>query len=113
MKPEEWSLDFLRAQVSRRRPSARTSTVSGLVNKGYRQTRTSLATRSNRILSLAAEEANRLLHPDIDTEHLLLGILREDQSVAASILATYGMRINEVRDEIVVVHSETTCRTAP
>ena len=59
-----------------------------------------------RILSLAAEEANRLLHPDIDTEHLLLGILREDQSVAASILATHGMRINEVRDEIVVIHSE-------
>jgi uncharacterized protein (TIGR03435 family) len=55
---------------------------------------------------LATEEANRLLHRKIDTEHLLLGILRDDNSVAASILATHGMRINEVRDEIVVIHSE-------
>src|SRR4029450_2832176 len=59
-----------------------------------------------RILWLAAEEANRLLHPDIDTEHLLLGILRDDNSVAASILATHRMRINKVRDEIVLIHSE-------
>jgi uncharacterized protein (TIGR03435 family) len=61
---------------------------------------------ANRILQLATEEANRLLHRKIDTGHLLLGILRDDNSVAASILATYGMRINEVRDEIVVIHSE-------
>jgi uncharacterized protein (TIGR03435 family) len=69
-----------------------------------------LGEEANRILRLASEEANRLLHHDIDTEHLLLGILREDQSIAASILATHGMRINEVRDEIVLIHSE---RSAP
>jgi uncharacterized protein (TIGR03435 family) len=66
-----------------------------------------------RILSLAAEEANRLLHPDIDTEHLLLGILRDDNSVAASILATHGMRINKVRDEIVLIHSEQAAAPRP
>jgi uncharacterized protein (TIGR03435 family) len=68
---------------------------------------------TKRILELAAEEANRLLHHEIDTEHLLLGILREDQSVAASILATHGMRINEVRDEIVLIHSQQAAAPPP
>jgi uncharacterized protein (TIGR03435 family) len=69
-----------------------------------------LGEEANRILRLASEEANRFLHHDIDTEHLLLGILREDQSVAASILTAHGMRINEVRDEIVLIHAQ---RPAP
>jgi hypothetical protein len=72
-----------------------------------------LSHETKRILELAAEEANRLLHPDIDPEHLLLGILREDRSVAASILATHGMRINEVRDEIVLIHSEQAAAPRP
>jgi uncharacterized protein (TIGR03435 family) len=67
----------------------------------------------NRILWLATEEANRLLHHGIDTEHLLLGILREDHSVAASILATHGMRIDEVRDEIVLIHSQQAAAPPP
>jgi uncharacterized protein (TIGR03435 family) len=65
-----------------------------------------LGEEANRILRLASEEANRFLHHDTDTEHLLLGILREDQSVAASILAAHGMRINEIRDEIVLIHAQ-------
>jgi uncharacterized protein (TIGR03435 family) len=68
---------------------------------------------ANRILRLASEEANRLLHPDIDTEHLLLGIIRDGNSVAASILATHGMRINKVRDEIVLIHSEQAAAPRP
>ena len=61
---------------------------------------------TKRILHLAREEADRLLHYNIDTEHLLLGILREDRSVAASVLTSHGMRINEVRDEIVLIHTQ-------
>src|SRR6185369_7926441 len=41
---------------------------------------------TKRVLQFAAEEADRLLHTYIGTEHLLLGILREERSVAASIL---------------------------
>jgi hypothetical protein len=41
---------------------------------------------TKRVLQFAAEEADRLLHNYIGTEHLLLGILREERSVAASIL---------------------------
>ena len=46
---------------------------------------------TKRVLQFAAEEADRLLHNYIGTEHLLLGILREERSVAASILVEKGM----------------------
>ena len=54
-----------------------------------------------RVLHFAAEEADRLLHGHIGAEHLLLGILREEDSVAASILMKKGMRLQTVREEIV------------
>ena len=56
---------------------------------------------TKRVLQFAAEEADRLLHNYIGTEHLLLGILREERSVAASILMEKGMRLNTVREDIV------------
>ena len=40
-----------------------------------------------RVLQYAAEEADRLLHNAIGSEHLLLGLLREERSVAAEVLA--------------------------
>ena len=55
---------------------------------------------TKRVLQCAAEEADRLLHNYIGTEHLLLGILREERSVAASILMEKGMRLNTVRPSI-------------
>ena len=55
---------------------------------------------TKRVLQYAAEEADRLLHNYIGTEHLLLGILREERSVAASILTEKGMRLNTVRPSI-------------
>ena len=61
---------------------------------------------AKRVLNFAAEEADRLLHNYIGTEHLLLGILREDRSVAASILTQKGMRLDVVRDDIVRLLNE-------
>jgi ATP-dependent Clp protease ATP-binding subunit ClpC len=60
------------------------------------------------VLKFAAEEADRLLHNYIGTEHLLLGILREERSVAASILMEKGMRLNAVREDIVQLLNEKT-----
>jgi len=54
-----------------------------------------------RALQYAAEEADRLLHLHIGTEHLLLGLLREDGSVAAEVLTARGLRIEAVREAIV------------
>jgi len=54
-----------------------------------------------RALEYAAEEADRLLQNYIGTEHLLLGLLREERSVAAEVLAATGLRIEAVREAIV------------
>ena len=56
---------------------------------------------TKRALQFAAEEADRLLHHHIGTEHLLLGLLREEQSIAAAVLNEAGLRLESVRDAIV------------
>lgn len=61
---------------------------------------------AKRILQHAAEEADRLLHHNIDSEHVLLGILHGGQCVAAAILAERGMRLDTVREAIVQVRNE-------
>jgi ATP-dependent Clp protease ATP-binding subunit ClpC len=66
---------------------------------------------TKRVLGFAAEEADRLLHNYIGTEHLLLGILREEQSVAASILTERGMRLHTVREDVVQLLNEKTAST--
>jgi enamine deaminase RidA (YjgF/YER057c/UK114 family) len=63
---------------------------------------------TKRVLQSAADEADRLLHNYIGTEHLLLAILREEPSVAASILMDKGIRLDAVRDDIVQLLQEQT-----
>ncbi len=55
---------------------------------------------SKRALNAAAEESERLSHKHIGTEHMLLGLLREERSVAAEILRERGLRLSMVRDEL-------------
>ncbi len=66
---------------------------------------------TKRVLQYAAEEADRLLHNYIGTEHLLLGILREERSVASTILMEKGMRLHQVREDIVQLLNEKTSLT--
>ena len=61
---------------------------------------------TKRVLQFAAEEADRLGHSYIGTEHLLLGLLREEGSVAASVLTTLGLRLDEVRQTTVRLLAE-------
>src|SRR6478752_6276960 len=65
-----------------------------------------LSNECKRILAYAAEEAERLNHRHIGTEHLLLGILREEKSFAADILHERGLRLTQVREEIARSSSE-------
>ena len=69
------------------------------------------STETKRVLQFAAEEADRLLHNYIGTEHLLLGILREERAVASTILSEKGMRLNTVREDIVQLLNEKTTLT--
>jgi ATP-dependent Clp protease ATP-binding subunit ClpC len=62
-----------------------------------------LSNEFSRILAYAAEEAERLNHRHIGTEHLLLGILREEKCVAAEILHERGLRLNAIREELIGV----------
>jgi len=56
---------------------------------------------AKRVLESAAVESDRLLHTYIGTEHLLLGVLREERSIAGEFLNGHGLRLDEVRQEIV------------
>jgi ATP-dependent Clp protease ATP-binding subunit ClpC len=51
-------------------------------------------------LQFAAEEADRLAHHHIGTEHLLLGLLRAEESSAAAILINHGLRLPELREVV-------------
>ncbi|NDJ77780.1 MAG: ATP-dependent Clp protease ATP-binding subunit [Chloroflexi bacterium] len=52
--------------------------------------------RARRVLSLAQEEAERMQHSHIGTEHLLLGLMREEGGVAGRVLREMGLRQNQV-----------------
>jgi len=53
------------------------------------------------VLTYGAQEADRLGHPDIGPEHLLLGLLREADSTAASVLIGHGLDLSTARTEVV------------
>ena len=56
--------------------------------------------RARKIILLAKEEAKRLNHDYIGTEHLLLGLIREGEGVAAAVLASLGLGPDKIRFEI-------------
>ncbi len=56
--------------------------------------------RAKKALELAGEEARAMGHNYIGTEHLLLGLLREGEGIAAQVLQGFGLDINRVRTEI-------------
>ena len=63
------------------------------------------------MLNFAAEEADRLLQPTVEPEHLLLGLLRENDSIAAASLIAYGFGLDDTR-EYIVSRSRTRIATA-
>jgi ATP-dependent Clp protease ATP-binding subunit ClpC len=65
-----------------------------------------LSHECKRVLAYGAEEAERLNHKHIGTEHLLLGLLREEKCFAADILHERGLRLSQVREDIARQSSE-------
>ncbi len=59
-----------------------------------------LSNECKRVLAYAAEEAERLSHKHIGTEHLLLGLLREEKCFAAEILHERGLKLLAIREEL-------------
>ncbi|RJQ36631.1 MAG: ATP-dependent Clp protease ATP-binding subunit [Dehalococcoidia bacterium] len=56
--------------------------------------------RARRVLTLAQEEAQQLNHNYIDTEHILLGLAREEEGVAAKVLLNLGISLNKIRAKV-------------
>ncbi len=56
--------------------------------------------RAKKVIEYSMEEARQLNHNYVGTEHILLGLLREQEGVAAQVLMNLGLKLEEVRDEV-------------
>ena len=68
--------------------------------------------RAKRVLELSWDEARQLGHNYIGTEHLLLGLIREGEGVAARVLENLGVDLNKIRSNVVKMLGETKPQTA-
>ena len=67
-----------------------------------------LTPRSKKVLNLSMEEARKLNHNYIGTEHILLGLISEGEGVAVRILKEVGVDLNKVKKEILEILSDGT-----
>tara|TARA_B100001123_G_C15342776_1_gene1035706 strand:+ start:2270 stop:4750 length:2481 start_codon:yes stop_codon:yes gene_type:complete len=77
------------------------SAVEFIIGKGEKTTASEigLTPRAKKVIELAVDEARRLNHHYIGTEHLLIGLLREGEGVAAGVLESLGVTLDAVRSE--------------
>ena len=59
-----------------------------------------LTPRAKKVIELSMDEAKRMGHRYIGTEHLLLGLIREGDGIAAKVLESFGLKVDRVRTEI-------------
>src|SRR5881275_2520601 len=62
-----------------------------------------LTPRAKKVIELAVDEARRLNHHYIGTEHLLLGLVREGEGIAAGVLESLGVSLEKVRSQVIQV----------
>ena len=87
--------------------------VERTVGRGQRAMygKLSLTPRTKRVIELAVDEARRLGHHYIGTEHLLLGLIREGEGVAVDVLRSLGVSLDKVRAQTARVMMENATRT--
>ena len=71
-----------------------------------------LTPRAKKVIELAVEEARRLNHSYIGTEHLLLGLVREGEGIAFGVLESLGVSLERVRTETARILSQSTPQSA-
>ena len=71
-----------------------------------------LTPRAKKVIELAVDEARRLGHSYIGTEHLLLGLVREGEGIAAGVLESLGVNIERVRAETTRILSQSAPQAA-
>ena len=84
------------------------SAVEFIVSRGDRTVTgdIALSPRAQQVVMLAVDEARRLNHDRVGTEHLLLGLLRENQGVAAGVLQGLGVTPNRALTEVIRMGSD-------
>ena len=85
------------------------SAVEFIIGRGERSTmgEIGLTPRAKKVIELAVDEARRLNHHYIGTEHLLLGLVREGEGIAAGVLESLGVNLERVRAETTRILSQT------
>ncbi len=93
------------------------TTVEAMIGRGDSTTSPSeitLAPQMKKVVELAIDEARKLGHSHVGTEHLLLGIVRVDgESPAARALESFGLTLEKVRDEVIATLGQPARGTAP
>jgi len=89
------SMELLRAELERHGPTREKLSTSVEIP---------FSEETKKGLQYAEEEAERLMHPHIGTEHILLGLLRMESSPAGRMLAERGMRLFAVREDAVNIY---------
>jgi ATP-dependent Clp protease ATP-binding subunit ClpC len=89
------SMELLRAELERNGPTREKLSTSVEIP---------FSDETKKVLQYAEEEAERLMHPHIGTEHMLLGLLRLESSVAGRMLGERGMRLFAVREDAVNIY---------
>jgi ATP-dependent Clp protease ATP-binding subunit ClpC len=78
------------------------SAVEFIIGRGERTVTgdIGLTPRAKKVIELSVEEARRLNHNYIGTEHLLLGLVREGEGIAAGVLESLGVSLDKVRQQV-------------
>src|SRR3989338_3978224 len=69
--------------------------------------------RAKKVLEYAVEEAQHMSHSYIGTEHILLGLIREEEGVAARVLENLGLNLETVREEVLSILGEMEQKDSP
>src|SRR5436309_273525 len=79
--------------------------IEAIIGRGGRIVRGEMGftPRAKKVIELAVDEARRLNHHYIGTEHILLGLLREGEGIAAGVLESLGVRLEQARRETLAV----------
>src|SRR5580765_5080592 len=94
-------LDSLGVELSKVRTA-----VEFIIGRGDSTTSPSeitLSPRTKKVIELAIDEARKLGHSHVGTEHLLLGLVREGEGIAAGVLESLGVSLEKVRAQVIEV----------
>ncbi len=93
-------------------PKALRKGVEEMIGRGERKVlgKISLTPRTKRVIELAVDEARRLGHHYIGTEHLLLGLAREGEGIAVDVLKSLGVNLDRLRTETARIMMESPAR---